>query len=877
MELEAKLADYQWRLQRLERELEELKREARARSELAERAAPPTPFLTPPPPAAAPPTQRLAAAEPPRPRRPRPDLSDLLGARALAVAGGVVTLLGIVFFFVLAVNRGWIGPTARVGFGATASLLVFGAGLELRRRYGETHSALAAVGAGLAGGYVTLLCATALYHLIPSAAALAFAMAIGATGLATALAWRSELVAALGLVGATLAPLAVAADSGITGIGTAFAAIVLAATAVVAVGHRWRRLLVAGTAAAWPQLAALISRYPGEAHWWLLLLVAVYALLFAAAAAGWHLRWEGPIVRRTSFAFVALAAYTSAGSTEVYSTEAGKGWALLAAAIAFSVPAAAFFGRRRTRSLAATFAAAAFVLGTAAAAALLSGQSLAIVWSAEAAVLAWLAARTRESRLQLWALAYFGLALVHVAAIDAPVTQLFVENGDSARGIATVGAVTAAAAAVGLLARLPLRRPRRKAGLLGRLPTLLTTGRRQERLRLTALWTAAALAAYGAALGTLQLCSGISWDWGHVAVIGLWACAGLGLAAAAVARRSARLEEGAVAWVTVVLAMVVAYDLPQLAATPRSVAFLIAAATALATGTAIQLLARETAISLDCALLSIAAYGLSTAAVLELAPSAPLEGVALLAPLGVAAASSALALRRRQREFAAVHWIAAVILAALACERLFDGTYLVIAWAATAALAAFVAARAHEPWLRFGALALIAPAAGHALVLEAPPTDLFVAQSQPAAGVPALLALVTFGLLALRLCRPSRPAAAAAWWSAGVIALYAASLAVLELVERVSPGSLNTDFQRGHSTVSAVWGLCGLALLYAGLTRRPSLRLAGFALFGVSLVKIFVYDLPALSSITRALSFLAVGAVLLLGGFFYQRLLETKT
>ena len=56
----------------------------------------------------------------------------MLGARALAVAGGVVTLLGIVFFFVLAVNRGWIGPTARVGFGATASLLVFGAGLALQ-------------------------------------------------------------------------------------------------------------------------------------------------------------------------------------------------------------------------------------------------------------------------------------------------------------------------------------------------------------------------------------------------------------------------------------------------------------------------------------------------------------------------------------------------------------------------------------------------------------------------------------------------------------------------------------------------------------------------------------------------------------------------
>jgi uncharacterized membrane protein len=73
--------------------------------------------------------------------------------------------------------------------------------------------------------------------------------------------------------------------------------------------------------------------------------------------------------------------------------------------------------------------------------------------------------------------------------------------------------------------------------------------------------------------------------------------------------------------------------------------------------------------------------------------------------------------------------------------------------------------------------------------------------------------------------------------------------------------------------VSAFWGLVGVGLLYVGLTRRAlPFRLAGFALFGVSLAKLFLYDLAFLSSVARALSFLAVGALLLLGGFFYQRL-----
>ncbi len=155
--------------------------------------------------------QQQPPAQPRPPREPRftlPKLepSDLLGARALAVAGGVVMLLGIVFFFVLAVNRGWVGPAGRVALGGGAALFVFAGGLELRRRYGDTYSSLAAVGTGIAGGYATLLSAAALYDLIPDYAALAIAAAIAAVAVATSIAWRSQLVAGFGLIGAMLVP-----------------------------------------------------------------------------------------------------------------------------------------------------------------------------------------------------------------------------------------------------------------------------------------------------------------------------------------------------------------------------------------------------------------------------------------------------------------------------------------------------------------------------------------------------------------------------------------------------------------------------------------------------------------------------------------------
>src|SRR3954470_143421 len=117
-----RLDRFEDRLHSLENELAELRRLA------ADQAAPDAPpvvsqiFAPTPAPMAAPaapqPAARSQAQRPRRSPRPEFDLSTLLGARALAWSGGALTLLGILFFFVLAVERGWIGPAARVGLGA---------------------------------------------------------------------------------------------------------------------------------------------------------------------------------------------------------------------------------------------------------------------------------------------------------------------------------------------------------------------------------------------------------------------------------------------------------------------------------------------------------------------------------------------------------------------------------------------------------------------------------------------------------------------------------------------------------------------------------------------------------------------------------------
>jgi len=137
-------------------------------------------------------TPRQPAPAPTRPREPQPVpalerltawlQAELTGARLFAVVGGVVTLLGVIFLFVLAANRGWVGPGERVTLGAAASLAVLLAGVALRLRYGRVNAALGAVGAGLAGAYATLAAATILYGYLPSWGALLFAAGIAAVG-----------------------------------------------------------------------------------------------------------------------------------------------------------------------------------------------------------------------------------------------------------------------------------------------------------------------------------------------------------------------------------------------------------------------------------------------------------------------------------------------------------------------------------------------------------------------------------------------------------------------------------------------------------------------------------------------------------------------
>ena len=864
-------------------------------------AAPPTP-RRPVAPAPTPPPPRSARAVELQPKISRPasvdapaahgfdwgrtiSAADLMGAKALAFAGGVVTLLGVVFFFVLAVNRGWIGPGMRVACGGVASAIVFGAGLWLQRRYETTYSALAAVGSGIAGAYATLLAAVSLYDMVSKPVALVTAAAVASIAVAVSLAWTAEIVAGFGLIGAMVVPATLVLQGGLREIGTAFVAVVFAATALVAVRERWWTLLRVAALVSVPQAIAQVAQAE-SAHTGLVALAAVFWLLYLAAGLAFQLRL-GPALASAPASFLtggAVFAGVSAALLFGHRDEGlPQGVALLVVASVYVLVAAAVFRRFRESSTLL------WALGLTAAAVglaqVLSGSSLTYAWAAEAALLAWVGSRVRDSRFQLPALGYLALAVGHALVFEASPNHLFEALRHPAGGAPAVLTVAVAAIIFGVVKR-SWETDAPSAGVLRALDPLMTWLReRASAIDTFAFALAAVLTAYAASLGTLELFQALSpgtgieepFEWGHVAITCAWSLAGLGAVLVAVRYRSTVGIALGFSWLALTVVKVVAFDAIALGQTRYGVSFVVIGAAALLAGLAREFATGE-GMTGEGATSILVSLALVLPGLLALVPddAGGVDGNGLVL-VGVGALYSTLGagalVRANGRDLSTELWTLGLAVLAVGEGILLGGTWLVLAYTASAAALACGSVVADESRLQVASLVYLVLGASWTLVSEAPPSHLVSQMSHPGDGVPSLLFVIgALATLAWALGRHERLRLYAVW-TGGALAVYAASILILDAAQRVSPESVHTDFQRGHTAVSAFWGLLALVSLYVGLRRRKGLlRGGGFVLFAISLGKIFVFDLPSLSSAQRALSFLAMGAVLLLGGFFYQRL-----
>jgi uncharacterized membrane protein len=309
-------------------------------------------------------------------------------------------------------------------------------------------------------------------------------------------------------------------------------------------------------------------------------------------------------------------------------------------------------------------------------------------------------------------------------------------------------------------------------------------------------------------------------------------------------------------------------------------------------------------------------------------PDLALDGgegaAAVIAPLAVALgglAAARLVLARREAWSAALD---ALGLAAVAYTTavLLDGAWLPAAWSVLAATLlplarakreeGGVGARVHRRnvlWPRAadrvaacGALGFLALGLCHVLAFEAPPVALIDGLDDALAAALALGALAAAAtVLALaRMVDPSTVlrsgVAPEAQDSTGRFAVHGApslraplaglaGLAALFLASTLlvtpfqpgpgDPGTALLDLplrQQGQVLLSALWAMVGVGILAGGLVRDVRvLRLAGLVLLGVTAAKVVAYDLATLTALYRVASLLALGLLLLVGAFLWQR------
>jgi uncharacterized membrane protein len=514
-------------------------------------ATPSRPVAPEPAPVAATPQTSRPAPEttghtaPTRPRhvlRPGETFEDLLGGRILAVVGGLTILIGVVFFLVIAVDRGWIGVEARVALAFAGSTLLLAAGVFVYERRGQTDAAVVAVATALASLYASLTYATAAKDVVGAEAGLLVAAIIGAAGAAIAIRWSSQIVAAFALLGALAAPVLV--DSGTSTLSLAFTSVALAATVAVLVWQRWGWLALGAFVLTAPQLAFWADDRDGLLL--PLLVLALFWCAFVIAAIGYELRVPTSKLRVSSASVLLLNAALTAGLgwaliDDRGSSDGATTW-ILAVTVAYILLGAFGFRQRMSAEIAALLVAIGVALSGVTLALALDGPALVVGWSAEAVILTWVAGRTGEQRALVFALGFLGLAALHTVSDEAPPNALL-------DGVDSLGPALAATLSVGVAALL--------MGLL--------VDRRDLWMLLFA--TSGVAFVYAASLGIVDLIQGDQVERSQTAQVVLSAFwAGLGLVAIVVGlvRDVRELRYGGLVLLGLGVAKLFLYDLAEL-------------------------------------------------------------------------------------------------------------------------------------------------------------------------------------------------------------------------------------------------------------------------------------------------------------------------
>lgn len=217
----------------------------------------------------------------------------------------------------------------------------------------------------------------------------------------------------------------------------------------------------------------------------------------------------------------------------------------------------------------------------------------------------------------------------------------------------------------------------------------------------------------------------------------------------------------------------------------------------------------------------------------------------------------------------------ALTFATLAIPIRLDGKWITLAFAVEGAILAWTGFRAAVGLLRSAGYVLLAISALRVLVFPLP-AEQFLFNERFATYV-VLIACLGAVLWAARqyssaLGNNEEGVLGFVVVAMNVYAVVALSLEVWDYFGHIGSGGLAQ-----HLALSLLWTGYAAALILLGVRNQSALlRWQALTLFGLAVIKVFLYDSSFLDRFYRILSFLVLGLVLLMVSFLYQRKLSSR-
>jgi len=291
--LSAKITGYQKEIQR---EISELALASRKEPEGIEK---PMPVEKAKPPAEAPaqgplpmqeitltfkPSEKPSGTVPPRKSsRNIIDSEFRFGQKWLLIIGIITVIFGVAFFLKYSFERGWVGPAGRVSLAYLWGLAFLMTGHFIRKKQLPWFG-LAIYGGGIAILYFATYAAYQIYNLLPQVSSFSIMVMITILACATAMAYETQALAVLGLIGGFSTPILMSTGQDNYVVLFFYMAILNAGILVISFRKRWATLQALGFVVTYFIYTLwYVDRYGPQKFWTAILFLNVFYMTYSLA------------------------------------------------------------------------------------------------------------------------------------------------------------------------------------------------------------------------------------------------------------------------------------------------------------------------------------------------------------------------------------------------------------------------------------------------------------------------------------------------------------------------------------------------------------------------------------------------------------------